>query len=295
MRAVSSDRPGVQPSDVRRRRNSAAKSSSIGARSSTSGRSISRRPTARSRTSSAIGFGMVVDPQVDPAVVACRHSRRVGPDDQQRRRLPATPVAAGLVTRRQRRDEPVRQRTRRREIRRQHRVDDLRAGQDVALDRDACLRSGRRPSRGRPRPLCVAAPPARPRCRPDGWPVRVGRDECRRGFLGAAMPAARRPRPSGPYATLADAWVATAPTPAVRRRHDRPRRRGTSTRRRHPRSPVEASRATIEKVIGRSGQPRARIEQDDRDVRDEVDDDDAEASRRGPSPSASAGPPRSPS
>ena len=101
-------------------------------------------------------------------------------------------------------------------------------------------------------PVCVAAPPAASTI--PAWRVpRSGSAATRRARASAApIPDARSARPSGPYATLADACVATAPTPAralgtteptaeeLRRHRDA---RGRRSPRRGPRSRTSSLRS----------------------------------------------------
>ena len=94
---------------------------------------------------------MVVDPQVDPAVVAtavaaCRT------DDEEGRRLAPTGIAAGLIARREGRQQPVRQGSLRSLEGRQCVVDHSRPDEDVALDRHVLRRPTPGPGQaGRPR------------------------------------------------------------------------------------------------------------------------------------------------
>ena len=82
---------------------------------------------------------MVVDAQVDLDVAAAAVPAARG-DDEQRRALPAAPVAAGLVARGQGGEQPVGRAApvvARASQAPLHRLDDLGAGEDVALDRVA--------------------------------------------------------------------------------------------------------------------------------------------------------------
>ena len=83
---------------------------------------------------------MIVDPQVDPAVVAAAVA---GPfaDDEERCGLPPAPVAARVVGRSQARDEELGERPPAREIRIDEGVDDTGPGQDVALCRVSVARA----------------------------------------------------------------------------------------------------------------------------------------------------------
>src|SRR3954471_9278302 len=95
----------------------------------------------------------------------------------------------------------------------------------------------------------------------------------------AVAPAASSASPSGPYATFANDWVATAPTPARAHGTTAPTARNfdcTAT----ARSPVAASRATIENVIGWPSVPDPRIGDRVEHVDDEVHDDDADRSEQ---------------
>ena len=81
-------------------------------------------------------IAVVVHPEVDPAIVTARISA-AGPDDEEGRGLAAPPITAGPIARQQRREQAVRQPAAHRVEGLDHRLDDLRSGQDVALDRPA--------------------------------------------------------------------------------------------------------------------------------------------------------------
>ena len=240
-------------------------SSSIAARSSMLG-SLHQEPGDRPEPCELRHrLGMVVDPQVDPAVVAAAVAA-ARPNDEQRRRLPATPVAAGGIARGQRRDEPVRQRARAPR-------GTPPASRRRPRGRPGCCpgpprrpRSGRRPRRGRPRRYASPRRPAAstiPACRvprSGSAATRRARASARRD-PGCEERQARRARTP----TFADACVATAPTPARALGTTEPTARNFDATA-IPRSPVEASRATIENVIalrsaaraGRAGRSRRR-------------------------------------
>jgi len=79
---------------------------------------------------------MVVDAQVEPAVAEAAISRCFA-NDEQRRGLSAARIAAGAITCEQGVEESVREwRLGGLRVRREHRIHDLRPGEDVALDRD---------------------------------------------------------------------------------------------------------------------------------------------------------------
>ena len=78
---------------------------------------------------------VVVDPQVEPAVVPATVAA-AGADDQQGRRLATAPIATGRVGRREAGDEQLRERPAARQERVGEAVDDPGTGQDVALGRE---------------------------------------------------------------------------------------------------------------------------------------------------------------
>ena len=195
--------------------------------------------------SSADRVGVVVHPEVDPAVVAAAVPAAL-PDHEERRRLAAAPVAPGGIGRGKTGHQQLRERETSGLERVRQPVDHRGPREDVALGRVVAAGSPARPGEAGASRV-VGRPPLRVHDTGLALCARPSASTSAASAPCASAPLSRSARPSGPYRTLAYDWVAIAPTPARAHGTTDPTARNldwTAT----PRSPVTPSRATMEYV-----------------------------------------------